>query len=108
MPNSPPDDNQFPAASWSGSPERGEDSEELPQVKGYEIVKKLGEGGGWRQFGMICAASGAMAYGGIGRKEAVYFGPVFDVLLVRGRRLSGLLAGRLPLRHFNPIGIRDK
>ena len=37
--------NQFPAVSWSESSERGEESEKLPQVKGYEIVKKLGEGG---------------------------------------------------------------
>jgi len=41
----PTDDNQFPAVSWSGSPDRGEDAEKLPQVKGYEIVKRLGEGG---------------------------------------------------------------
>jgi len=45
MTKSLPSENEFPAVSWSGCPDQGEDSEELPQVKGYEIVKKLGEGG---------------------------------------------------------------
>jgi len=40
-----PNNDEFPAVSWSGSPEQGEDSGTLPQIKGYEIVKKLGEGG---------------------------------------------------------------
>ena len=41
----PPNNNEFPEASWSDSPNGEEGSEILPQVKGYEIVKKLGDGG---------------------------------------------------------------
>lgn len=41
----PPNNNEFPTVSWSGSPEGEEGTDILPQVKGYEIVKKLGEGG---------------------------------------------------------------
>lgn len=41
----PPNNNEFPAVSWSGSPEGEEGSDKLPQVKGYEIVNKLGDGG---------------------------------------------------------------
>ena len=40
-----PNNNEFPTVSWSDSPEGEEGREILPQVKGYEIVKKLGDGG---------------------------------------------------------------
>ena len=45
MTSDPRNDNEFPAVSWSGSPDAGEDRGQFPKVKGYEIVKKLGEGG---------------------------------------------------------------
>ena len=41
----PPNDNNFPAVTWSWSPGGGEGPGQLPKVKGYEIVKELGEGG---------------------------------------------------------------
>ena len=41
----PPNNNEFPAVSWSGSYSEEESSDRLPQVKDYEIVKKLGDGG---------------------------------------------------------------
>ena len=41
----PPNNNEFPEVSWSGSPEGEEGTDILPQVKGYEIVNKLGDGG---------------------------------------------------------------
>ena len=39
----PPDNKEFPTVSWSNFSEEG--SDKLPQVKGYEIVKKLAYGG---------------------------------------------------------------
>lgn len=41
----PPNNSEIPSVSWSESPEHGEGPAELPQVKDYEIIKKLGEGG---------------------------------------------------------------
>ena len=41
----PPNNNEFPTVSWSDSPDGEEGTDILPQVKGYEIVKKLGDGG---------------------------------------------------------------
>jgi len=40
-----PDKNEFPDVSWSGPPEGQGVSGTPPQLKGYEIVEKLGEGG---------------------------------------------------------------
>ncbi|GAI94611.1 unnamed protein product, partial [marine sediment metagenome] len=40
-----PPDNEVPTVSGPGSPEKARSQEVLPKIKGFKIIKKIGEGG---------------------------------------------------------------